>query len=539
MSSSQPRVTAPPPQRAPIITNTTDYAACQARRRRDALGRQASARAARVADARALVAEQQQHQHQQHQPARHPPPPPQQQVGEEEEARPAAGAAAAAASAAAAKQQREQQQQRQRQLWYAGQLMVYDWLAALPLPPDLGPRAWLVMPRPGGVRCLVTSGRGTTVARAARTGRPLPLPLPPPSAPSALSFASLLPGGSSRTAAGPEAHCALDCVLLPPPPSTTSDEGTAPHRPHPHPQPRFTVLDVVEWRGVALAGCSAGARQGWLAAKAAEGELESGLLPAHAFARGLQAAAGPAAAAARFALAGAAPATAAAVAEAAGGGAAAARGWPEQEGVLFLHSDGDYVGGGARGAPWPLALAWKDARCAAYVVDTPIVPAGAAGASVQTAVLRLEEAAPAAAAAAAARPPSARALDAATADDPPHVLARGLPERPVLGAAPGALHRFAVLPAAAGGEAAAMAADVVPSLLPLGGEAAALVHKGPAGPLRLHADGMSKIVFQAMARRGLLPTLEELVAAAVENGGEGGVEGGGDGDGGGDEEMAA
>ena len=240
---------------------------------------------------------------------------------------------------------------------------------------------------------------------------------------------------------------------------------------------------------------------------------------------------------ARFALAGAAPATTEAVAEAAGGGAAAAHGWPEQEGVLFLHAEGDYAAGGAAGTPSPLALAWKDARSAAYVVDTPVANGGAAAAEAeQMAVLRLVPSSSAASAPSSSSfPPSAATLDAVTADDPPHVLVRGIPERPDQRARANALHKFSVVPTAGEAQASFATDNVASSLLLLPGPAAAtvaLVHKGPAGASRMHADGMSKVVFQSMARRGALPGLDEILAVVGRN--EAVEEQGG----GGDAEMA-
>ena len=89
--------------------------------------------------------------------------------------------------------QHAQQKQKQKD----SLLMTPEWV--IDIPSDLSSN-WYVMPRPEGQRCLVTSSRGTTLARM-RTGRVLG------------RFQSGLPGGGEGGGGGEKQDsCILDCI---------------------------------------------------------------------------------------------------------------------------------------------------------------------------------------------------------------------------------------------------------------------------------------------------------------------------------------
>ena len=133
----------------------------------------------------------------------------------------------------------------------------------------------LVMPRPEGVRCLLVSGRGKTVARG-RNGAVLH------------EFASLLPGGgggasSGSGVSGGGSERGGRAPLPPPPPSSSASEGScvldAVFQPDPSPSNSgnnslpgtFYPLDVLSWGGRDLTGCDAAFRLSfWLPTKLAE-----------------------------------------------------------------------------------------------------------------------------------------------------------------------------------------------------------------------------------------------------------------------------
>lgn len=196
---------------------------------------------------------------------------------------------------------------------YANALMLPEWMAGVP--DDLA-RAWLMLPRPAGQRCLVVSARGQTTARR-RNGAVL------------AHFPSALPGGRRAAAreqrsGGAEACCVLDCVF---------DVGAR----------TYHVLDVMVWRGYLLYDCHAAFRLFWAHAKL--GEVEAGavsrlnpcaFLPVPHYAvsreslRRLYAAE-----------------------------------WPfARDGLLFVHRETVYEPG-----PTPLVLLWTDAACSARFFD--------------------------------------------------------------------------------------------------------------------------------------------------------------------------
>ena len=385
---------------------------------------------------------------------------------------------------------------------YARQLMQPEWLTDVP--PDLG-SAWLALPRPEGRRCLVVAAYGATAVRS-RAGALL------------ARFQSALPGGSRRGGGGGGGHAdftVLDAVLAAPQgdsgsggaEATMEDVPGATQQQHQQQEQRhggasgqqlplgsvLWVMDVLAWRGLALAGCTAECRLFMLAGKLAEcGDGGGGGASA-----GSDAAAATAAPALR--LLPAAPATPEGLAAAAAPGGActgAALGFV-QDGVLLLHREGAYQPG-----PTPLALLWKDARCSRYLLDTDAdgdVPPR------QQVVLRCL-----------AADGGAGGIPVATADEPPVALAR----LPADWAArmgprllrPGRLLRFSVMDGGlsfggsgggggVGGGRLAVSAD--------------LKYEGPANQRRGRADALSKALFQWMARAGEAPSLEALQRASA------------------------
>ncbi|GBF92905.1 hypothetical protein Rsub_05741 [Raphidocelis subcapitata] len=369
---------------------------------------------------------------------------------------------------------------------YARQLMQPEWLTDVP--PDLG-SAWLVLPRPEGRRVLVVAAHGSTALRS-RTGALLG------------RFQSALPGGS-RASAGAGDFTVLDAVLAdapdggggaPPAAQQGQQQGQGQqegqqqqlpqqqqqlqqhnHQQHHQQQQqqqqhalagaRLFLTDVLAWRGVDLAGCSAECRAFWLAGKMAEGGAAGG------------GAAGPGPS---LEVLPALPATPEGLASAARGAAGGGALGFVQDGLLLLHREGQYSPGHS-----PLALLWKDEGCSRYLLDTDtdgIVPPR------QAVVL-------------------AYRADGtvATADEPPVVLGRMPADWVATGAKllrPGRLLRFSV------GEGGVAFQGGRPS-------GADLKFEGAANQRRGRADAFSKVLFQALARGGEAPTLEQLQRAAA------------------------
>jgi snurportin-1 len=117
---------------------------------------------------------------------------------------------------------------------YKNHTMMPEWVTEIPL--DLRSK-WLIFPRPSGIRCLVISGRGETLART-KNGRILK------------RHPSLLPNGCMAHGARGGATI-LDCIL---------DEVTS----------TYYVLDVLCWNRVLFYDCSTDMRQFWIRSKLAE-----------------------------------------------------------------------------------------------------------------------------------------------------------------------------------------------------------------------------------------------------------------------------
>jgi hypothetical protein len=96
---------------------------------------------------------------------------------------------------------------------------------------------WLVVPRPRGRACLVTAGRGVTIARD-RNGKEL------------ARFSSLLPGGSQeRTSAG--VGTIIECVFVPALIATQNGVGSLSGRVDESGSGGvFVVIDVLAWKGL-------------------------------------------------------------------------------------------------------------------------------------------------------------------------------------------------------------------------------------------------------------------------------------------------
>ena len=356
----------------------------------------------------------------------------------------------------------------------------------------------LVLPRPEGIRCLLVSGRGKTVARG-RNGAVLH------------EFASLLPGGggsgsgggrSGGGGGGTEGSCVLDAVFQPDQSSSLPAGGT------------FFALDVLAWGGRDLTGCDAAFRLSfWLPAKLAEAGCCRPCGPGS----------GPGPGVARVVPLSAAGASPEGILAAVAGGGSESSGCgggspqdpgPVRDGVLFVHRESGYACDEAS----PLALVWKDASCSRYVVETD-----ARGLALQRqgALLRVAE----------VRDEGGGVLAlAATGDDPPVPLApvpvppvqtpSSSPEEQQLSFRPGRLLRFAVGPAgfSFGGSGASDADDADASAPSVSADLE-FVAALPSSSNRLRgagggADTLSKLLFQHAARHGLLPTLEALLEAA-------------------------
>lgn len=374
------------------------------------------------------------------------------------------------------------------------------------------------MPRPEGVRCLLVSGRGKTVARG-RNGAVLH------------EFSSLLPGGggSSRggsaqaaggdpaaaSSSGSEGSCVLDAIFQPDPSSQESLPGT------------FFALDVLQWGGRDLCGCDAAFRlRFWLPAKLAEAGCCGLSIP-------LDYPPGGVARVVPLAALDASPEGILAAVSAGGGGSASPAPLTfTRDGVLFVHKESAYCCDEAS----PLSLVWKDSNCSRYVVETD---AEGRALERQGALLRVVEVGGSG---------MPQALAAATGDEPPVPLApvpaapsqadpsfsssSSSPEQ--LPFKPGRLLRFAVgrggFSFSRGGGGASNddggASSVVSADLEF-------VSALPASSGRLRgagggADTLSKLLFQHAARQGTLPTLQGLLEAAGQSGrgrdGDGGEE---------------
>jgi len=361
--------------------------------------------------------------------------------------------------------------------FWSRQMMIPEWMTE---PPATLATEWLVLARPEGVRCLVVSGAGWTVARK-RSGALL------------ARFRSGLPGGGRGADPAGGVGCILDCVF---------DQ----------PRATFWVTDVLLWRGLEMEDCGADFRLFWVRSKEQEG-LSTGLGPAPG---------GPSGAAPGVPGGGAGPrspggspltnngpggvevegdgrggsvravpfwaADEAGVREAYGSGALGY----DRDGLLFVHRGMMYAGGGT-----PLALLWKDGASSRYFIETD---AGGGVPRHQSTVLRLR-------------------MDGtvATEDDPPVVVARMPaafmdaqrtgPGRPL--GPEGRLLRFTVR------EGGITLVDGAPA-------GADLKLEGVGNQKRGRADSWSKIVFQHLARTRPL-TIAAVLAAAGGEGGEGGM----------------
>jgi snurportin-1 len=372
----------------------------------------------------------------------------------EAEAPPDADAAntAAAASGSGARPPRRPHARvdAERELW-AGQLMLPEWL--IDIPSDLGP-AWLALPRPEGPRCLLVAGGGSTAARD-RAGALLE------------RLRSGLPGGGAPGPARPGAGAILDAVWHAP---------TA----------TYYALDVLSWQGQDLGGCTAEFRLHWLRARLDELAAEQGGAADGGVAAWTVGGGG----APRARRVEPLPAY-----DAAPAGIAAAHSAPApflRDGLYLLHRRAHYAPGTT-----PLALAWKDAACSRYVVDTD--PHTGAPAAAQRLVLAL------------------RADGSVeTGDDPPVALGAAPEAARAGGARAGRLLRFRLGP---GGVVAG------PDGAPVGAD---LEYEGAANQRRGRADPLSRILFQRAAREAPI-ALEALLAAAAAGVAAGAGAGAGDG----------
>lgn len=203
---------------------------------------------------------------------------------------------------------------------FSGQLCVPEYLVSIPEdlksnagsgPSSSSSSSWIVIARPEGVRCLVTSARGITTSRLLN-GEVLE------------RFNSLLPGGSPGSMprnSGRDAYytmtSVLDCIYL-------RDRGV------------YVVLDMLNWRDYPLFDCTAEFRLYWMQTKLVE-EMGDALTRMsknneHIFIPAFSAPATPS-------------------------GIAAAYHYTVYplDGLLFVHSEGHYEAGST-----PLTLLWKD-----------------------------------------------------------------------------------------------------------------------------------------------------------------------------------
>jgi snurportin-1 len=206
-----------------------------------------------------------------------------------------------------------------------------EWM--IEVPGDLGP-AWFVMPRPEGQRCLVVSGKGSTIARL-RNGVLFD------------QFQSNLPGGAREDTSGACSSSILDCIY---------DKVSR----------KYYVVDMLTWRGFDFCDCTAEFRLYWMHEKISETRLDAGkkaavkdvfiALPAYkATPLGITAAYREFQCATTNFI---------------------------QDGIYFIHSKSQYTHGQT-----PLAISWKDHECSRFPVDTD---AGGTPLPIQMVTLRYE-----------------------------------------------------------------------------------------------------------------------------------------------------
>lgn len=216
---------------------------------------------------------------------------------------------------------KQQRQQNVREYW-ASQLTLPDWLTNIDLPPDLS-TGWYARPRPEGTRCLVVAAYGNTVSRK-RNGGVLH------------RFSSSLPCGSGSTREK-GATCILDCIF------------------HAANQ-TYYVLDLMCWKGYNLYDSNTEFRLWWLQSKLGETTVSEVSkfnkyrfmpVPCHlATTEGLQMAYPD-------------------VPSKGGDQGQFCKHGFVQDGILLIHKETHYVLGLS-----PLMLAWKDAHCSRFFVDT-------------------------------------------------------------------------------------------------------------------------------------------------------------------------
>lgn len=198
--------------------------------------------------------------------------------------------------------------------------MLPEWM--IEVPGDLGPD-WFVMPRPEGQRCLVTSGKGSTIARL-RNGIIFD------------HFQSDLPGGACDDASSGASSSILDCIY-------NKVSG------------KYYVIDMLSWRGYDFCDCTAEFRLCWMHEKLSEVRMDAG--------RGVSSSEGDASVNLFVALP---------VYRATPRGIHAAyREFQSatsdftQDGLHFIHTKSQYTHGQT-----PLALIWKDHQCSRFPIDT-------------------------------------------------------------------------------------------------------------------------------------------------------------------------
>ena len=180
-----------------------------------------------------------------------------------------------------------------------------EWM--VDVPDDLA-RAWMLVVRPRGFRCLVATTGGQTLVAA---------PTPRGVKGRRRLFQSALPGGSRSSSRASDA-CELECVR-------SDDEHT------------YYVLDVLRWRGASLVDTTAEFRFFWLRARLEESRCgeASALNPW------------------RFVV----PPVLSCTADSLRAAHTLPVGY-EKDGILFYHREGLYEAGRS-----PLVLLWGDASC--------------------------------------------------------------------------------------------------------------------------------------------------------------------------------
>ncbi|GAB5355644.1 hypothetical protein AAMO2058_000223300 [Amorphochlora amoebiformis] len=197
------------------------------------------------------------------------------------------------------------------------ELMIPEWL--VDAPPNLS-QEWYVTARPEGVRCLVLSGGGQTLAFTEHNKE-------------VVSFQSSLPGGRANNPLEESNHgsSVCDCVRY-------VDQGG---------NTILYVIDVMAWCGYQLYNTEFEFRRFWISQKI----LPDGAPEAPEMTRGEVP-----------------------VRMLCWGKASASEIWVrystamryEKDGLLFAHSKCAYL----PGQPSPLLLRWKDSRCSRYPIDT-------------------------------------------------------------------------------------------------------------------------------------------------------------------------